>query len=206
MQPVALQGTSTKANSTTTVYVSPNPVLVGNSVQVSFIVEPEPGNTLTPFGKVRVQVSTGESCWVPSRSNGCTFTFATPVDRTITATFEGDSYFNPSTSSNALLRVVDLSLSVSPSSQTVSTKKTTYTLTLTAVNGFSGPVSFGCAGGPPNTTCAVSPNPVDVSGQTAKPKATVTVPSGAPGGTYTMTFTGSFAGGTRSATANLIVN
>jgi hypothetical protein len=87
------------------VYVSPNPVLVGVPVQVSFAVDAEPGNTLTPFGKVRVQVSTGETCWVPSRSNGCTFTFTTPVDRTITATFEGDSNFNPSTSPKVRLRV-----------------------------------------------------------------------------------------------------
>jgi uncharacterized membrane protein len=52
----------------------------------------------------------------------------------------------------------------------------------------------------------VSPNPVNVSGSTAKPKATVTVPIGAPAGSYTITFTAGFAGATRTATAGLLVN
>jgi hypothetical protein len=206
-QVVPLQGAGKKADTTTTILsVSSNPVLVGAPVNVSFSVAPEPGDTLTPFGTVTVQASTGESCTAGTHANACTLIFSTPIDRTITATYNGNLDFNPSTSSSGLVRVVDLTLSALPSSQTITARKATYTLTLTAVNGFTGTVSLACAGGPPNTTCAVSPNPVNVSGSTAKPKATVTVPVGAPAGSYTITFTASFAGTTRTATASLMVN
>ena len=84
-------------------------------------------------------------------------------------------------------------------------RKATYKVTVTGQGGFAGPVVMGCVGGPPSTTCAVSPASVSLSGPTADAKATVTVPAGAASGTYTITFSGTFGGVTRQAGAKLIV-
>jgi hypothetical protein len=138
-------------------------------------------------------------------SNGCNLTFSTPAIRTIRATYNGNSSFNASTSPGVSVHVVDFSLSVTPTSQALSGRKATYVLSVAAVNGSPGTVSLSCSGGPPNTTCAVSPNTVTLSASTATRKATVTVPTGASSGTYTITFTGSFGSATRSTTASLIV-
>jgi trimeric autotransporter adhesin len=203
---VQLQGTGKKANTTTTIQsVSANPVIVGQPMIVGFSVAPEPGSTFAPFGFVTVQASTGESCTAGIQAGSCTLTFSTAVNRTITATYNGNATFNPSSSAAASIRVVDFAVSASPSSQTLVGKKATYTITVTAVNGLKGPVFLGCIGGPPNSTCAVSPNPVNVSGPTATSKATVTVPAGVSSGTYVLTFTASFGNVTRSTTASLIV-
>lgn len=65
---------------------------------------------------------------------------------------------------------------------------------MTGQGQFAGPVVMGCVGGPPGTTCAMSPASVSLSGPTADAKATVTVSAGAAPGTYTMTFSGTFGG------------
>ena len=62
-------------------------------------------------------------------------------------------------------------------------------LTVAPVAGSNGPLSLACAGGPPNTTGAVSPSSVSLGGGAVSAKATVTLLNGAPKGTYAITFT-----------------
>jgi uncharacterized membrane protein len=81
-----------------------------------------------------------------------------------------------------------------------------YTLTLTALNGFTGTVSLACSGGPPHSTCTVSPASVSLSGtSTAKVAVTLQTPQNANHGTFTLTFTASFGGAKRTATVSLTV-
>jgi hypothetical protein len=212
IQQVQLQGTALKASTVTTITsVSPNPVLVGKPVTVSFSIVSVTGVPVTAGTSfISVQASTGESgsCIGGSdHGGGCTLTFTTPGTRTITVAYSGDSNFYPSTSASASVQVVDVSLSVSPASQTVSGKKASFTLTVAAVNGFSGTVSLGCSvSGPRDGTCEVVPSSVTLSGSTATAKATVTVSNRSPNTAYTVYFTASFPGGVRSTTATLMVN
>ena len=158
-----------------------------------------------PSGTVTVQASSGERCTGAAQSGSCQITFAAAGDRTITATYAGDPYFEPSTSPAGSLRIVNFRLSVTPPAQTINGKKATYILTLVSENGFTGSVSLTCAGGPPNATCSVSPASVTLSGASVTAKAVVTVPNGAQNGTYDVTFNASSGGASRSATAKLTV-
>jgi trimeric autotransporter adhesin len=203
---VQLQGTGKKANTSTTITsISATRVLPGQSVMVSYSVASEPGSTLSPFGPITVQATTGESCMGGPLSNGCTLTFLSPGSRTITAAYNGNSSFNPSTSAGVTVDVADFSLSVTPASQSITGKKATYTLSVVPLTGSSGTVALTCSGGPANTTCAVSPSSVNLAGGTATTKATVSLPNGVNVGTYTITFTGGFGSATRSTTASLTV-
>jgi hypothetical protein len=209
IQQVQLQGNAVKAATVTTITsVSPSPVLVGRPVTVSYSVVSVTGVTISPAPNfIVVQASTGESCNSNGTDQGsCTLNFTTPGTRTITATYSGDANFYPSTSAGASVKVVDVSLSVSPASQTVNGKKASFTLTVAAVNGFSGTVSLGCSvSGPDIDPCQVVPSSVTLSGSTATAKATVTLPNRISN-RYTVYFTASFPGGLRTTTATVVVN
>jgi uncharacterized membrane protein len=173
-------------------------------VMVTFEVIGE-GSVSPVGGFVTVLASTGENCTAGTASNGCSLTFATPGNRTITATYDGNASFTGSASPPVSVNVVDFTVSVTPASQSVTTKKAIYTLSVAAANGSTGTVLLTCSGGPPNTACAVSPSSINLSGSTATAKATVTLPNGAAAGTYSLTFTGSAGSATRSTTASLTV-
>jgi len=127
---------------------------------------------------------------------------------TIAASYGGDFNFNGSTSSGISVQVVNFTLSVSPALQTISSgHMATYTLSVSAVNGFTGTISLGCSGGPPHSTCAVSPASVSLSGSNATSNATVSLstPKNANHGTFMVTFTATYGSATRTATASLTV-
>ena len=194
-----------KASTTTAIAsASPSPVLAGRPLTVAVSVAAPAGNPLVPSGSVTVQASTGESCVVTAPSGSCNLTFATAMDRTISASYSGDANFDASSSANAPVQVVDFSIAASPSSQVVNGKKATFNLSLSAVNGFTGTVALTCAGGPPNAGCAVLPSSISLSGA-ATAKATVTLPNNAAPGAYTITFNAASGGVTRLATATLNV-
>lgn len=204
-QTVALQGYGIKVNTSTAITaVSTNPAMAGQPVTVSFAVTPQSGATATPSGTITVQASTGESCTANAPSGSCALTFLTAADRTLTATYSGNTTFKPSTSPANSLKVVDFGLSVSPASQTVQGRKATYVVTATGLNGFAGTVALGCSGGPANTTCAMSPQSLTLPSATTTSKGTVTLPAGAGGGSYVITFSGSFGGVTRTVKATVV--
>ena len=88
-------------NTTTTITSdNPDPSVVGQSVRVDFVVtESGPGN---PTGSVTVSDGT-VSCTDNSLASGagnCSLTFTTAGNKTLVATYSGDSNFNPSTSAS----------------------------------------------------------------------------------------------------------
>ena len=101
----------------------------------------------------------------------------------------------------------DFSISATPASQTISPgHSATYTLTLAPISAFSGTVSLGCGGGPPHSTCSVSPASVNLGGS-GSAKATVTVkpPQNGNHGTFILTFTGTYGSLHHSASVSLTV-
>lgn len=85
----------------------------------------------------------------------------------------------------------DFFLSASPASQTVSQGSgTTYTVTATSLNGFSGSVNLGISC-PSGVTCTLNPQSVTVpSGGAATSTLTISTTSTTPGGTFALTITG----------------
>jgi len=65
---------------------------------------------------------------------------------------------------------------------------------LTALDGLSGSVSLGCGGGPPNSTCTISPSSVILPG-TAQATVGRYPPKNVDHDTFTLTFTGTFGSG-----------
>ena len=95
----------------------------------------------------------------------------------------------------------DFSIGISPSTRFIgsSTGTTTYTVTITPSNGFSGPVSLSVSGLPAHVTGSFSPNPA-----TSSSTLTITA-SGASFSNVKITVTGTSGTLTHSATATFIV-
>ena len=94
----------------------------------------------------------------------------------------------------------DFSLSVTPSSRTLARPgSTTYTVTLTSLNSFTGNVSLSVSGLPSKTSAAFSPNPVPLgAGGTGMSSLTITAQRTGPTGSFTLTVTGTGGGKTHS--------
>jgi hypothetical protein len=101
----------------------------------------------------------------------------------------------------------DFTISATPAAQTIpSGHKAAYTITLMSVSGFTGSVSLACSGGPPNSTCTLSPNSVMLAGtSTAKGTVTLLPPMNVNHGTFTLTFTASSDGRNHNTSVSLTV-
>jgi FG-GAP-like repeat/Abnormal spindle-like microcephaly-assoc'd, ASPM-SPD-2-Hydin/FG-GAP repeat len=101
----------------------------------------------------------------------------------------------------------NFSITATPASQTISSGHTaTYSLTLGSISGFSGTVALGCSGGPPNSTCSVSPASFNLNGSgTGKATVSLSRPMNVNHGTFTLTFTASSGGVTHSTSVSLTV-
>jgi hypothetical protein len=98
----------------------------------------------------------------------------------------------------------DFSVSDSPSSQSVfAGNNTTYTTTISAINGFSGNVSLSVSGLPSGAGGSFNPTSVTGSGNST---LTVTTSSSTPVGTYTLTVKGTSGSLVHSNTVSLTVN
>jgi uncharacterized membrane protein len=96
------------------------------------------------------------------------------------------------------------SIAVSPSSQTVSPGgKTTYTVSVARVNGFTGSVSLAVSGLPNGASGSFSVNPL--SSSQASSVLTVDTSSSTPAGTYKLSITGAGGNLTDSASVKLVV-
>ena len=97
----------------------------------------------------------------------------------------------------------DFALAASPSSRTVNRgRSTTYTVTISAGSGFSGPVNLTVAGLPSRTTATFNPASLAGSGTSS---LTVNVSRRAQRGTRALTITGTGAGRTHSVNVTLSV-
>ena len=102
-----------------------------------------------------------------------------------------------------LVVAADFSLSVSPSSaSTTAGGRVTYTVTVNALNGFTGSVTLSATSVPPKSTASFSPNPTASS-------STLTIKTNrgqTPSGTYTVTITGTSAGVSHTTTVTLVIS
>ena len=92
-----------KANTATVITnagIFSNPVTAGQTVPVNWSVSVTPPGAGTPTGSVLVSDGT-VSCTAPVAVQTCSLTFTTPGAKTITATYQGDANFNPSSASTA---------------------------------------------------------------------------------------------------------
>ena len=98
----------------------------------------------------------------------------------------------------------DFSISATPASQTVvQGNSTSYTVSATALNGFTGTVTFNASGLPAGANASFSPASVAGSGTSTM---TVTTSATTPAGSYTLTITGISGTLVHSTTVTLVVN
>jgi len=101
--------------------------------------------------------------------------------------------------------VGDFTISASPASQIIPPQRSAgYTILLTSQGGLTGNVSLSCSGGPPNSSCDISPSSVMLDG-TAQATITLQSPMSNNHGTFTVTFTGSLGILTHSTSVSLTV-
>jgi hypothetical protein len=199
--------TVTQASTTTTITsVSPNPALPGNPVMIAVSVTGST-NASAPTGTVTVKASTGETCSAAVSAGGCSLTFATVGTRTVTASYSGDSNFMASSTTAAVqVNVGDFSISATPSSETISSgHNAAYTITVMPIGGLTGSVNLSCSGGPPNSTCSVSPAVANLQGGGVNSTVTLASNKNVNHGTFTLTFTGSYGGLVHSVSVSLTV-
>jgi hypothetical protein len=97
----------------------------------------------------------------------------------------------------------DFSLGVSPSSQTVTAGgSTTYTVSSTALNGFSGSITLSATGLPTGATASFNPASIAAGGSST---LTVSTGSTTPSGTSIITVTGSSSSLAHSSSTSLVV-
>ena len=98
----------------------------------------------------------------------------------------------------------DFTISASPSSQTVSPGgKSSYTVSVTRLGGFTGAVSLAVTGLPSGATGSFSPNPIG-SSQSSSVLA-VTTSTSTPAGSYTLSITGTSGKLTHSTSVTLVI-
>jgi uncharacterized membrane protein len=102
------------------------------------------------------------------------------------------------------LNVTDFSLSASPASRSINqVQSTTYTVSVTALGGFSGVASFAASGLPSGAGASFSPTTVTGTGSTTM---NVTTAANTPAGSYTLTITGTSGLLQHTAQVSLTVN
>jgi hypothetical protein len=100
----------------------------------------------------------------------------------------------------------DFSLSASPSSRSIKRgSNTTYTTTVTALNGFSGTVNLSVTGCPTNGTCIMVPTSVTLPPSPATSTLSVGTSKKTPTGTYTLTVNGTSGALHHSTSVSLTV-
>jgi hypothetical protein len=122
---------------------------------------------------------------------------------TYTLTVTGTSGSLTHTTTVTLVVVApDFSISATPASQTVKQgASTSYTATISPINGFSGQVSLSVSGLPTGATGTFGTNPA-----TTTSALSITTLSTTPAGTYTLTITGTSGSLTHTTTVSLTVN
>jgi hypothetical protein len=140
-----------------------------------------------------------------STTSGSTLAIATSSTTaagTYTLTVKGTSgSLSATTQVTLVVQAPSFTLATSPPSRTVSSRgSTTYAVSITAVDGFSGPVSLSASGLPSGVTASFSSNPATTS-------STLTLrASGARSGTSRITITGTSGGLTATTTVTLSVS
>ena len=172
-----LLSTIVKTTPTVSIQSSAAQALVGTPVTVT--VQVMPLGSHTPTGTVTLTSGTTSFGQQTLNSSGqISFTLSSlgVGQYPLLASYAGDTYNNSASNTSALvLDSTDFQLSSSSLAQTVGTgAPATYNLTLTPEAGFSGPVTFSCAGLPAGFTCS-APS-VSVHAQTISAAVVVSPP------------------------------
>jgi len=201
--------TVSQAASTTSLASNVNPSTSGQSVTFSATVLPSVATGTVQF--FDGGTSLGTATLSGGRASVSTSSLAVG-SHSITATYGGDANDTGSTSSMLTQTVNpapagDFSLSATPTSRTVvQGNSTTYTATVSAVNGFTETVTFSASGLPAGANASFSPP--SVSGGSGSSTMTVSTLSTTPTGSYTVTITGtsSTTSTSRNTMVTLILN
>ena len=187
--------TAVQANPTS--YTATVDTLNGFAGVVGFSVTGLPTGTTGTFTPTSVTGS-GTSLLSITTSN------ATPLGSyTVTVTGTSGALVHSATVTLVVVQP-DFSLSVSPASRTiVQGNGTTYTATVTALNGFSAVVTLTVTGLPDGATGTFTPTSVTGSGTST---LSITTSGTTPLGSYTVTLTGTSGSLTHSTTTTLVVN
>jgi hypothetical protein len=156
------------------------------------------GNTFTGFA------SADGTTW--TQVGTISVTMAGSVQAGLAVTSHNTAALNTSTFDNVTVStpMPDFSISASPSSQTITTGgSTSYTASVTPLNGFTGTVNLSADGSPAGVTCSFNPTAITASGSST---LTCAASSTAATGTFTLTITGTNGSLAHSATVSLTIN
>ena len=129
---------------------------------------------------------------------------ATPGTYSLTVSGTSGSIAHSASVSLVILAAPDFSIAITPSSRTVKRgSSTTYSVSISAQNGFTGSVSLSTAGLPSGATATFSKNPVVASGTST---LTVKTSGKTTRGTFVFTVTGRSGTITHSVNGTLTVN
>ncbi|MBI1850852.1 MAG: proprotein convertase P-domain-containing protein [Planctomycetes bacterium] len=197
--------TVTQGNSTsyTTTVTSVNGFSSATSLSVSGV----PAGSSASFSPASVTPAAGGSA--ASTLSVTTTTSTTPGTYTLTITGTSGALVHSTTVSLVVQAapVPNFTISASPASQTVTQGNgTSYTATVTSVNGFSSATDLTVSGLPSGAGASFSPTPVTPpSGGSASSTLSVTTAGTTPAGTYTLTITGTSGTLVHSTTVSLAV-
>jgi hypothetical protein len=184
-------------------------VVVGNGTSYAVSVTPAGGFS----GQVTLSVdglpSGATGTFAPNPATGSSNLAVTTATTTPTGTYpltiRGVSgTLSHSASATLVVNAApDFSLSATPASRSVggSVTSTTYSVTITPINGFNNPVMLDASGPLIGALGAFSPNPATTSSA-----LTVSITSSTPAGSYTLTLTGTSGSVSHSTTVTLVVN
>jgi hypothetical protein len=188
-----------------------------NQAPTATISNPSSNVTVNPGGSVSFAGSGSDSdgtiasySWSfaggsPATSNVATpgpVTYSTPGSYAASLTVT-DNLSATSAPAVRTITVANFSLSATPGSNSVLPGGgTSYTATVTPINGFTGGVSFGVLGLPSGATASFTPASVTGSGSTTM---AVSTSAATPAGTYTLTINATSGPVTRSANVTLVV-
>ena len=193
----ATPSNQTVAAGGSTTYTSTNTALNGFSGTVTLLASGLPAGASASFNPATV-TGTGTSTATITVGSGVA---AGTYPFTITGTSGSLTH-----TANVTLTIPagpDFSISASPSTQSVVTGgSTSYTMALTALNGFSGTATLSASGLPVGASASFNPATVTGSGTST---ATITVGSGVAAGSYPFTITGTSGSLTHSANVTLTV-
>ncbi len=167
-----------KATPTLTLQSSTPSALVGSTITVTAQLEDPANTTGTPTGTITLASgSTSFGQQTVSSTGSATFTLSNlnVGQYPLTATYSGDSAFLSVTSPALTQSITDFQVALATPSQTVKAgSSATYSLSVGAFAGFSGPIAISCSGLPTGYTCSAPA--VTLSGQATTATVTVNPP------------------------------
>lgn len=195
--------TSTPASQTVTpgsntTYTTSISALNGYTGTVTLSVSGLPSGVIATFSPTAITTSGSSTLTVAAAATTAAGTY------TLTITGSDGTLSHSKTVSLVVSGPPDFSMTATPASQTVMHgANTTYTTSISAVNGFSGTVSLGVSGLPTGATASFSPTSITASGNAT---LTVATTSSTPTGTYTLSITGVDGSLTHTVTVTLVVS